>query len=75
METVIVNALVGFFLVLFAAMAAFPFLIEGKAGRATPATYEDDVIISIHPAPMPAAPRQITPVPVATPAPDRREAA
>jgi hypothetical protein len=74
METIVVNALVGFSLVLFGAMAIFPMLIEGKGDHQAP--LEDDQIISIQPVPtLPVAPRALAPRPAATPAPDRREAA
>ena len=74
METIVVNAIIGFSLVLFGAMAIFPMLIEGKGVHRSP--LEDDQIISIQPvATSPSAPRALTPRPAASHTPDRREAA
>ncbi len=36
METLAINVLIGFWLVLFAAMAIFPFVLESKEARRTP---------------------------------------
>ncbi len=74
METLIVNAIIGFWLVLFGAMAVVPFLLEGKPARQTP--LEDDQIISIQPVATTATPRRpLTPLAISTPESDRREAA
>ncbi|MDQ3653713.1 MAG: hypothetical protein M3457_01360 [Chloroflexota bacterium] len=74
METLIVNAIIGFWLVLFGAMAIVPFMIESKPARQTP--IEDDVIISIQPVAMPHTSSQpVAPISIPTHAPDRREAA
>jgi len=74
METLVINGLIGLFLVLFGAMAAFPFLVESRNARVTPLQYEDDQVLSIQPV-APPAPRTINPLPVAASAPDRRQAA
>ena len=50
MDSLIVNAIIGFWLVLFGAMAIVPFVLESKPARQTP--IEDDVIISIQPVAM-----------------------
>lgn len=76
MESLVVNVIVGFWLVLFGAMAVFPLLLSGKPARQ--ATLEDDVVISIQPvAETPAAPRPLTSISIIAPRsnPDRREAA
>jgi len=74
METLIVNAIIGFWLVLFGAMAIVPFVLENKPARQPP--MEDDVIISIQPVAMPQSSRQtVTPISIPTQEPDRREAA
>ncbi len=74
MESLIVNAIIGFWLVLFGAMAVVPFIIESKPARQTP--IEDDVIISIQPVAMPQTSQQpVTPISIPTQEPDRREAA
>lgn len=73
MESLIVNTIVGFWFVLFGAMAIVPFMLESKSARQTP--IEDDVIISIQPV-APANTRR-TPTPISIPSrePDGREAA
>jgi len=74
MESIIVNAIIGFWLVLFGAMAIVPFMIESKPARQTP--IEDDLIISIQPVAMTHATRQpLTPISIPVSQPDRREAA
>jgi len=74
METVIVNAIIGFWLLLFGAMAVVPFLLEGKPVHQTPV--EDDQIISIQPVAPSGTPRRpLTPLSISTPDTDRREAA
>lgn len=74
MESLVVNAIIGFWLVLFGAMAIVPFMIESKPARQTPV--EEDVIISIQPVAMPHTPHQpASPISIPTHAPDRREAA
>ncbi len=74
MDSLVINAIIGFWLVLFGAMAIVPFLIESKPARQTP--IEDDVIISIQPVAMPHSSRQpVTPISIPTREPDRREAA
>jgi hypothetical protein len=74
MESIIVNTIIGFWLVLFGAMAVVPFLLESRPARETPV--QDDVVISIQPVAMPQTPPQaITPLSIPVAAPDRREAA
>ncbi len=74
MESLVINAIIGFWLVLFGAMAIAPFMIESKPARQTP--IEDDVIISIQPVAMPHTLRQpLAPTPITMPEQDRREAA
>lgn len=74
MESLIVNAIIGFWLVLFGAMAIVPFVLESKPARQTP--IEDDVIISIQPVAMPQTSRQpVTSISIPIQEPDRREAA
>ncbi|MBA3379477.1 MAG: hypothetical protein H0T93_11400 [Chloroflexia bacterium] len=74
MDSLIVNAIIGFWLVLFGAMAIVPFVLESKPARQTP--IEDDVIISIQPVAMPhTSQHYLTPTPISMPEPDRREAA
>lgn len=74
MDSLIVNAIIGFWLVLFGAMAIIPFVLESKPARQTP--IEDDVIISIQPVAMPHTfQHHLTPTPISVPEPDRSEAA
>lgn len=74
MESLIVNAIIGFWLVLFGAMAIVPFMLESKPARQTP--IEDDVIISIQPVAMPQSSRKpVTRISIPTQEPGRREAA
>lgn len=77
MEALAINAIVGLWLVLFAAMAIFPFAIERKQASRTPLDLVDDQIISIVPVADDAAPRR-PPAPMATipgRGPDQRDAA
>ncbi|MBA3274693.1 MAG: hypothetical protein H0T72_02785 [Chloroflexia bacterium] len=74
MESLVINAIIGFWIVLFGAMAIVPFMFESKPARQSP--IEDDQIISIQPVAMPNASRQpLTSIAVPGHAPDRREAA
>ena len=76
METVVVNAIIGFWLVLFGVMAIFPFVVEGKPARRTPLDLADDQIISIKPvADAPSVRQPLAPIAMPTPDPDHREAA
>ena len=76
MEAVVINAIIGFWLVLFGAMAIFPFVIESKPSRRTPIEIADDQIISIQPVAMPQSTRHApTPLAIPTATPDHREAA
>ncbi len=72
MESLVINVIIGLWVVLFGAMAIVPFVIEGKPAQQRP--IEDDVIISIQPVAMPrTASHPVTSISI--PAPDRREAA
>lgn len=74
MESLVINVIIGFWLVLFGAMAIVPFVIESKPAHQTP--IQDDVIISIQPVAMPHTSRQpLAPTPITVPQPNRREAA
>jgi hypothetical protein len=73
MESLLLNTIVGFWLVLFGAMAIFPFVIETKSARSTPARAEEDQVISIQP--VAAAPRSITSITAPVAASDHRQAA
>ncbi len=76
MEAVVINAIIGFWLVLFGAMAIFPFVIESKPSRRTPIEIADDQIISIQPVAMPQSTRNApTHLGMPTNLPDHREAA
>jgi hypothetical protein len=80
METILVNLIIGFAVLLFGAMAIFPMLIEGKPARRTPFHADDDQVISIQP--VATAPQGLRPVSplgrgdtVDAPGPDHRHAA
>lgn len=74
MESLAINLIIGFWVVLFGAMAIVPFMIEAKPARHQP--IEDDVIISIQPVAMPQTSRHpLTPISIPAQALDRREAA
>lgn len=77
METLAINAIIGFWLVLFAAMAIFPFVVESRQARSTPLELVDDQIISIVPVAEDATPRRpLTPLtPISGRGPDQRDAA
>jgi len=77
METLAINVLIGFWLVLFAAMAISPFVLESKEARRTPHELVDDQIISIVPLAEDATPhRPLTPMTtIPNRGPDQRDAA
>jgi len=52
MESLLINIIVGFWLVAFGAMAIFPFVIEIRAGTRTNQRLLDDQVISIEPVAM-----------------------
>ena len=76
MDSLVINTIIGFWLVLFGAMAILPFMLEGKTARRTPIDVQDDVVISIQPVRTPhTTVHPITPLVMPTPEPDQREAA
>ena len=77
MESVVVNSIIGFWLVFFGVMAVFPFLVEGKVSRRSPLDLVDDQIISIQPVADFHTPRRAPAPLISIPGqgPDRREAA
>ena len=76
MESLAVNAIIGFWLILFGAMAVFPFVLDSKPARTTPLEVEEDRIISIQPVAMPQSPRApLAPLTIPSPELDQREAA
>ena len=79
METILVNTVIGLAVLLFAAMAIFPMLIESKPARRTPFHADDDQVISIQPVATARGPRPVSPLghgdTVDAPGPDHRHAA
>ena len=49
MESLLINIIIGCWLIAFGAMAIFPFLIESKATRRASHRSLEDVVISIQP--------------------------
>lgn len=52
MESLLINVIIGFWLVAFGAMAIFPFVIESKGSKRTALRPVDDQVISIQPVAM-----------------------
>ncbi len=77
METFVIHALIGFWLVFFSAMAIFPLVTESKPARSPSLDLVDDLIISIQPdADFPSSRQPLTSLAtVSSREPDRREAA
>ena len=77
METLAINAIIFFWLVLFAAMAILPFVLESRQARSAPLDLVDDQIISIVPVAEDATPhRPLTPMAtIPDRGPDQRNAA
>lgn len=59
MESLLVNTIIGFWLVAFGAMALFPLVIDLRSDSTAQETLEEDQVISIQPV---AIRHQITPV-------------
>jgi hypothetical protein len=75
MESLLVNVIIGFWLVLFGAMAIFPFVMETRATRRTPVELTEDQIISIQPVAPASNLRPITSITSPSATGDHRQAA
>lgn len=75
MESLLINIIIGFWLIAFGAMAIFPFVIESKAATRTPARPVDDQVISIQPVAMLDRARHPAGEPARAAEPTQRQAA
>jgi len=75
MESLLINIIIGFWLVAFGAMAIFPFVIESKAGTRTARQPVDDQVLSIQPVAMPGRTPRPASEPALTTEPAHRQAA
>ena len=75
MESLFINAIVGFWIVVFGAGALFPMFMESSANKRTADRPTDDQVLSIQPVASHATVQPITRIPAFTPEHDQPRAA